>query len=88
MFFDAYCQIVTISLHQKLKRTKICQPQNSSFSAIAFPKSLPQTATSPKRPPASAAAFPVTPSPSSPNSASRLRKSINFYTFALLLNKA
>lgn len=69
MFFDAYCQIATISLHQKLKRTKICQPQNSSFSAIAFPKSLPQTATSPKRPPASAAAFPVTPSPSSPNSA-------------------
>ena len=72
MFFDAYCQIATISLHQKLKRTKICQPQNSSFSAIAFPKSLPQTATSPKRPPASAAAFPATPSPSSPNSAWRL----------------
>ena len=72
MFFDAYCQIAAISLHQKLKRTKICQPQNSSSSATVFPKSSPQTATSPKRPPASAAAFPVTPSPSSLNSASRL----------------
>ena len=85
MFFDAYCQIATISLHQKLKRTKICQPQNSSFSAIAFPKSLPQTATSPKRPPASAAAFPATPSPSSLNSAWRSRKGINIFTFIWII---